>query len=125
MSFDWSSETALVLGQGRNIFSLAKELSSRGAGVSFQFLTSLEQLYQLPLEHYTMVILDSGGSDQSFDVLDVGGILKRSNMDLTVFWASDQFKMSSVSDAATNAFCDVLLALPASPKHLELFLRRG
>jgi len=121
--FSWASESILILGQEKSFFALAKSLSDMGATVSFRFLVNLQQLYQLPLEQYTIAIMVDGDADQQFDVIDVGGILKRADAGLSLFWASEQFKMSSISDTVTDRFCDVLLALPSSPEALENFLR--
>ena len=121
-SASWKNENILILGDVDPLFELAKDLSSCGASVSFKSLRSLKDLYSLPIEQYSMVIMTSGSRKQQFDVVDVGGILRRADTDLVLVWASKQFKLSTVSNATTNAFCDIQLALPASSSHLESFL---
>lgn len=118
----WENENVLVLGQTDELFELAKDMSSHGASISFRSLVSLQDLYHLPLEQYSIVLMTSGTTNQQFDVIDVGGILRRSNPELVLVWASSQFKMSMVADSVTDRFCDFQLALPASPAHLEVLL---
>lgn len=121
--FSWKNESVLILGPDNGLFALAKSLSAQGASVSFYALTQLQDLYQLPLEHYSIAIMTDGSSGQQFDVIDIGGILRRTDPKLTVVWASEQFRFSMVSNAINTRFCDVQLTLPASPAHLEIFLR--
>jgi len=121
--FSWKDESILVLGHEHGLSALAKDLSALGASVSFRFLTQLQDLYLLPLEQYSMVIMTDGSDGQQFEVVDVGGILRRADPELTLVWASEQFRLSMVADAADDRFCDIQLALPTSPIHLETFLR--
>lgn len=121
--FSWKNENVLILGQENGLSALAKDLSAHGASVSFRFLTQLQDLYQLSLEQYSIAIMTDGSNGQQFDVVDVGGILRRADPKLTVVWASERFRLSMVADAVDDRFCDVQLALPASSVHLEVFLR--
>ena len=119
----WECENILILGQSDGLFDLSKDLAACGASVSFRFLTALQDLYHLPLEQYTMAIMTSGAKGQEFDVIDVGGILRRADPDLTLVWVSELFKMSVVASTTTHAFCDLQLALPSSGDHMEALLR--
>jgi len=121
--FSWKNENILILGQENGLSALAKDLSAQGASVSCRFLTQLQNLYQLPLEQYSIAIMTDGSNGQQFDVVDVGGILRRADPKLTVVWASERFRLSMVADAVDDQFCNVQLALPALPVHLEVFLR--
>jgi hypothetical protein len=121
--FFWKDENVLILGQENGLSALAKDLSAHGASVSFRFLTQLQDLYQLPLEQYSIAIMTDGSNGQQFDVVDVGGILRRADPKLTVVWASERFRLSMVADSVDNKFCNVQLTLPASSAHLEIFLR--
>jgi hypothetical protein len=121
--FAWKDESILVLGYEHGLSALAKDLSTLGAAVSFRFLTQLQDIYLLPLEQYSMVIMTDGSDGQQFEVVDVGGILRRADPKLTLVWASQKFRLSMVADAANYRFCDIQLALPTSPVHLENFLR--
>jgi len=121
--FSWKNETVLILGSENGLFSLAKDISAHGASVSFRFLTQLQDLYQLPLEQYSIVIMTDGSNGQQFDVIDVGGILRRADPKLTVVWASERFRFSMMANAVDNKFYNVQLTLPASSAHLEVFLR--
>ena len=121
--FSWRNQNILFLGQDGEIFRLAKSLADSGAGVSFRSLAFLQDVYSLPLEQYSMIIMTSGFEGQDFDVVDVGGILRRADSDITLVWASELFKLSLVADATTNRFCDIQLALPTTPNHLENFMR--
>ncbi|NHM20614.1 hypothetical protein [Tritonibacter mobilis] len=121
--FSWKNENVLILGQETGLHDLAKGISALGASVSFRFLMQLQELYQLPLEQYSTIIMTDRSDGQQCDVIDVGGILRRADSNLRLVWASKQFKLSAVATTADGRFCDVQLALPASPSHLELFLR--
>ena len=119
----WERENILILGQSDGLFELSKDLAACGASVSFRFLTALQDLYHLPIDQYTMAIMTSGAKEQEFDVIDVGGILRRADPDLTLVWASELFKMSVIANNTTHAFCDLQLALPSSGDHMEALLR--
>jgi hypothetical protein len=121
--FSWENENILILGRETGLHDLAKELASLGASVSFRFLTQLQELYQLPLEQYSTIIMSDRFDGQQCNVIDVGGILRRADSNLRLVWASEQFKLSAVATTMDGRFCDVQLALPASPAHLEVFLR--
>lgn len=121
--FSWCNQNILFLGQDGEMFELAKSLADSGAGISFRSLAFLQDVYSLPLEQYSMVIMASGFEGQDFDVVDVGGILRRADTGITLVWASELFKLSLVADATTNRFCDIQLALPTTPNHLENFMR--
>lgn len=121
--FSWKNENVLILGQETGLHDLAKGISALGASVSFRFLMQLQELYQLPLEQYSTIIMTDRSDGQQCDVIEVGGILRRADSNLRLVWASKQFKLSAVATTAAGRFCDVQLALPASPSHLELFLR--
>jgi hypothetical protein len=120
--FSWKNENVLILGP-KGLSALAKDLSAHGASVSIRFLTQLQDLYQLPLEQYSIVIITDGSNGQQFDVVDVGGILRRADPKLTIVWASERFKVSTLAGSMNNKFCNVQLMLPASSAHLEAFLR--
>lgn len=121
--FSWENENILILGQESGLHDLAKELASLGASVSFRFLTQLQELYQLPLEQYSTIIMSDRSGFQQCEVIDVGGILRRADSNLRLVWASKQFKLSAVAATMNGRFCDVQLALPAVPAHLEVFLK--
>ena len=111
------------MGKDKGIYDLAKGISALGASVSFRFLTQLQELYHRPLEQYSTIIMTDKSDGQPCDVIDVGGILRRADSNLRLVWASEQFKLSAVATTMDGRFCDVQLALPASPDHLEIFLR--
>ena len=121
--FSWKNENILILGRETGLHDLAKELASLGASVSFRFLTQLQELYQLPLEQYSTIIMSDRSDGQQCDVIDIGGVLRRADSNLRLVWASEQFKLSAVATTMDGRFCDVQLALPASPAHLEIFLK--
>jgi hypothetical protein len=122
--FSWADESVLFLGLGDDLIGLAKGLADRGASVSFRSLTKFQDVYHLPLEKFTIVVMDDGSIEQSFDVIDVGGTLRRSDSALCLVWASSAFTFSEVADQSTKGFCDILLALPSTPDKLALFFRR-
>lgn len=111
--FSWENENILILGRETGLHDLAKELASLGASVSFRFLTQLQELYQLPLEHYSTIIMSDRSDGKQCDVIDVGGILRRADSNLRLVWASEQFKFSAVATTMDGRFCDIQLALPA------------
>jgi hypothetical protein len=86
-------------------------------------LTRLQDIYSLPLEQYTMAILPSGWDGLEFDVVDIGGILRRADQSMVLVWASEDFVLSQVADDEMRKFCDIALSLPAPAENLELFLR--
>ena len=108
--FSWENENILILGRETGLHDLAKELASLGASVSFCFLTQLQELYQLPLEQYSTIIMSDRSDAQQCDVIDVGGILIRADSNLRLVWASEQFKLSAVATTMDGRFCDVQLA---------------
>lgn len=124
-SFSWHNETVLCLGTEAGLQPLGKSLSEAGATVAFRSLTHLQDIYLLPLEQYTMAILPLGWDGLEFDVVDVGGILRRADQAMVLVWASESFVLSQVADEEMRRFCDVALSLPASAENLELFLRPG
>lgn len=123
--FSWRNETVLCLGTEAGLQPLGKALSEAGATVAFRSLTRLQDIYSLPLEQYTMAILPSGWDGLKFDVVDVGGILRRADQAMVLVWASESVVLSQVADEEMRRFCDVALSLPASAEDLELFLRPG
>lgn len=121
-TFAWAQESVLVLGLGDDLVDLAKGLADRGASVSFRSLPTVQDVYQLPLEQFSMVLMDDGSIGQPFDVIDIGGILRRADRSLVLVWASPAFTLSVTADQTTMRFCDILLALPSTPDKLALFL---
>jgi len=117
----WTAENILVLilSEDNDVSSLAKLLRTRGADVTFGTLNQLEDIFHFPLEQYTMVIMGTGASEPDIDVADIGGILRRADHDLTLVWASSQFKVSIASDAKRRGFCDIQLAVPSLPETLS------
>jgi len=115
-----STETILVLilGDDDGLFSFAQMLAAKNASISFRFLKQFQEVYQIPLEQYTMVLMSTGVPEQGIDVADVGGILRRADPDLTLVWASSKFELSIASDTSKQKFCDIQLALPTSPEKL-------
>jgi hypothetical protein len=116
----WSTETILVLilGDDDGIFSFSQMLAANNASISFRFLEHFQEVYQIPLEQYTMVLMSTGAPEQGIYVADVGGILRRADPDLTLVWASSKFELSIASDTSKKKFCDIQLALPTSPEKL-------
>ena len=121
--FSWRNETVLCLGTEAGLQPLGKALSEAGATVAFRPLTRLQDIYSLPLEQYTMAILPSGWDGLEFDVVDIGGILRRADQSMVLVWASEDFVLSQVADDEMRKFCDIALSLPAPAENLELFLR--
>lgn len=121
-TFAWAHESVLILGLGDDLVDLAKGLADRGASISFRSLLTVQDVYQLPLEQFTMVFMDDGSIDQPFDVIDIGGVLRRADRSLVLVWASPGFKLSGTADQTTKRFCDILLALPSTADKLALFL---
>ena len=121
-TFSWRDETILILGTEPGLVKLGQALSEEGAMVSFRSLGRLQDIYLLPLEQYTMVVLPSGWDDLEFDVVDIGGILRRADQTLVLVWASEDFVLSQVADEDMRKFCDIALSLPASAENLKLFL---
>lgn len=121
--FSWHNETVLCLGTDAGIHQLGKALSEAGATVAFRSLKRLQDIYLLPLEQYTMAIFPSAWGGLEFDVVDIGGILRRADQAMVLVWASEDFLLSQVADEETRRFCDIALSLPASAESLELFLR--
>jgi len=70
-----------------------------------------------------MVILPSNWDGLEFDVVDIGGILRRADQNMFLVWAAEDFVLSQVADNEMRKFCDIALSLPASVESLELFLR--
>lgn len=70
-----------------------------------------------------MAIFPSAWGGLEFDVVDIGGILRRADQAMVLVWASEDFLLSQVADEETRRFCDIALSLPASAESLELFLR--
>lgn len=120
--FSWKLENILVLSVERDVVSLAQSLSNEGAEVSFRSLHKLNDIYTIPLEQFTMVIMTSGSSQQDFDVIDVGGTLRRADLDIKLVWASSLFSFSSIANEGMTGFCDINLRLPAAAKDLQKFL---
>lgn len=121
--FSWHNEAVLCLGTEVGLQRLGKVLSEAGATVAFRTLTHLQDIYLLPLEQYTMAILPSAWDGLEFDVVDIGGILRRADQSMVLVWASEDFVLSQVADGERRKFCDIALSLPASAENLELFLR--
>lgn len=119
--FTWSAENILVLilSDDNDVSSFAKSLCTKGADINFGTLNQLEDIFHFPLEQYTMVILGTGVSEPDINVADIGGVLRRADHDLTLVWASSQFKISVASDSKRRAFCDIQLAVPTSPEALS------
>jgi hypothetical protein len=118
----WSAENILVLtlSDDNNVRSFAKSLCTKGADITFGTLNQLEDIFHFPLEQYTMVIMGTGASEPDINVADIGGFLRRADQDLTLVWASSQFKISIASDSKRRAFCDIQLAVPTLPETLSV-----
>lgn len=117
----WSAENILVLNLSDDdaVDAFANSLCQKGADISYSVLDRLEDIFHLPLEQYTMVIMGTGVSEPDIDVADIGGILRRADHDLTLVWASSQFKITIASDAKRRGFCDIQLAVPTLPETLS------
>lgn len=122
-SFSWGNETILFLGKEAGLVELGRALSTKGATVAFRSLACLQDIYLLPLEQYTMVVLPSAWDGLEFDIADIGGILRRADQALILVWASEKFIFSHLADEAMRGFYDIALTLPATAENLELFLR--
>jgi len=120
----WSTQNILFLGLLDNaaLVDLASQLSDQGASVDFQPLTHLQQIYRVPLEQYSIVIIVDEGSNPIFDVSSLGKILRHADLDLIIVWASDSYPLSHVTNKSSETFCDVMLALPATAEDLSRLL---
>lgn len=117
----WSAENILVLilSKDNDVESFAKSLSKKGADVSFEVISKMEDIFYLPLEQYTMVIMGTGASEPDIHVADIGGVLRRADHSLTLVWASSQFKISIASDSKRHNFCDIQFSVPTLPETLS------
>lgn len=119
--FSWKNENVIIFGQENGISHLARDIAAHNASVTFHFLLDIADLYRLPLEQYTMAIMTSGSPRQDFDVLDIGGILRRGDPNIKIVWVSTTFTKSEIAGPTWKHFCDLLLALPATAKYLASF----
>ena len=121
--FSWHRESVLVLSLEAGIMDLGRALSAQGASVAFRHLTHLRDIYLMPLEHYTIVLLPTQWGGLECDITDIGGILRRADYELILVWASDQFALSHLADDTMQGYSDIALSLPATAEQLELFLQ--
>jgi len=121
--FNWKDESILILGSEKGLFDLSHKLANHNASVSFCNLVKFQDIYQIRVEDFTIVIMGDSISTLEFDVLDVGGTLRRADSALILVWASPNFVLSEISDYVTSDFCDILLSLPSSPEKLEALLK--
>ena len=118
-----ASETVLFLCADAPFLDLARSMKEHGATVLFKSLWELRDIYALPLEQYTMVVLPEDLSGRDFDIIDISGVLRRTDPDIVLIWASTNFSSSNVTDDHLNRFCDIVLALPTPAKDLILLLK--
>lgn len=118
----WESESILVLGApNTDLLDLSQELRESQALVSPHFGFSIEQVYTLPIEQYSMALLSSVGPHVGEDVCQIGRMLRRAEETIKIVLASQCFALSSTPSIQQFAFADVLLALPSSAASLSLF----
>lgn len=120
--FNWRGENVLFLGTQAGLLNLGRALSGVGASVAFRSLRRLQDIYLLPLEQYTMVILPSDSDGLAFDITDIGGILRRADQVSVLVWTIEDFILSHSADEEMRGVDDIVLSLPATAKDLELLL---
>lgn len=118
----WESESVLVLGApDAYLLGLARELLENQALVSLHFNMSIEQTYTLPIEQYSMVLLNLLGPCMDEDACQIGQMLRRAERTMKIVLTSQHFALSSTPSTQRFAFADVLLALPSSAASLARF----
>ena len=123
--FSWRNESVLVLSLEPGIMDLARALSAQGASVAFRPPTHLRDIYLMPLEHYTIVLLPTQWDGLDCDITDIGGLVRRADDNLILVWASERFALSHLADDTMQRYCDIALSLPATAEQLALFLEPG
>lgn len=121
----WSMENVVVLGEAEELMDAARILHVNGAHIEFHLSTTLQDLYQLPLEQYSTVIMGPTRSDAQLDVMDIGGIIRRADSSIRLIWASNLFEVPQVADEALHPFCDMVLNLPCSEVDLAFAIGSG
>lgn len=118
----WEKESVLVLGTpSKHLMPLLREARDEQALISFYFNATVEQVYTLPIEQYSMALLCLSNEHVGGDTYDVGRLLRRSDQTMRIVLASEHFPLSSTPSIQRYAFADVLLALPSSAAHLAKF----
>jgi len=120
---DWKSEVILILGHNKIMQELASRISYLGASVDFQCLECLQDLYKIPLEQYTLLIITDKPFSWNCNVLEVIEFLGRLDERLVVVWASETFEFSSVSRMMNGRVQLIELALPVCVGMLTRILR--
>lgn len=122
--FSWKNESVLILGpEDSRLGDLADALSKCGASVSFHRMNQFQDLYKIPLDHFTIVIMYDDPHNQQCDIEVFGGALRRADTGLVLIWASPHITFSEVADRASSTYCDIMLALPSSPGKISLFFK--
>ncbi len=103
------------------LLDLARELLKSQALVSLHFNMSIEQTYTLPIEQFSMVLLNPLRSHVDEDICQIGRMLRRAEQTMKIVLTSQRFALSSTPSTQRFAFADVLLALPSSAANLARF----
>lgn len=59
---------------------------------------------------------------ETFDIMDIGGIIRRADPSIRLVWASTTFSAPQIVDIALRPFCDVTLNMPCSEADLTFAL---
>ena len=123
MDNPWAAESILILGDDPRVRGIAQILSRNGAHVEFKTMVTLQCLYQIPLEHFSVVIMTDTNVAETFDVMDIGGIIRRTDPSIRLVWASTTFPAPQIVDKVLRPFCDVALNMHCSEVDLIFALK--
>jgi hypothetical protein len=123
MDNPWAAESILILGDDPRVRGTAQILSRNGAHVEFKTMVTLQCLYQIPLEHFSVVIMTDTNVAETFDVMDIGGIIRRTDPSIRLVWASTTLPAPQIVDKILRPFCDATLNTHCSEADLIFALK--
>lgn len=96
--------------EGRQLSNL---LESMGAKAKHLPLSSLSELYLIPIEQFTTVVFGDTCQTAGFDVEDISRLLRKADNRIRLVWATRSLAYTKRSLGDIVGFCNSTLQLPA------------
>lgn len=116
----WLYQNILLLGQSFELSGLASSLLERGALVQAQVLEKASDLYHLPIEQFTMVIVSTETDAQLHLGREISSLLQLADPTILIVFASQSVPLQVISGGQGVKSYDVLLSLSEKKTNLDI-----
>lgn len=113
-------QNILLLGQHFELSSLASALLEKGAIVQEQALESVSDIYHLPIEQFTMVVVSIETDAQLHSAREISNLLQLADPTILIVFASQSVPLPVVSGGQGTKSYDVLLSLSEQRTNLDI-----